>query len=308
MLTANLILMWRASNHFRYLYSIDPSNHTKKRSPNMVRKGKGEFPIKKQNRPSPVANVGKIGSLMRYPDRDYANSLLHDAVKQLAPLIHEYNFKIGLLCEMFPKSENLLGLNVNKGQKIMLRLRYPHNDRLFLPMSDILGTFLHELTHNVHGKHDKNFYDYLSKLEKRFDELRYGNVHSNYRCEENRLGFGSLLPGVVDVRAKRIATMTKVGFKAETKVLGLASKINKSNNPREAMLRAALRRLEDSRRCHSDRDQQNEVPDEKDLNIAELDGHFDSENDSDVEVVEIVKTGGKGDKDRSDSKEIIVID
>lgn len=279
----------------------------------MVRKGKGKFPIKQPNRPSPVANVGKIGSLLRYPDRDYANSLLHDAVKQLAPLIHEYNFKVELLCEMFPKSENLLGLNVNKGRKIMLRLRHHHNERLFLPMSDILGTFLHELTHNVHGAHDKNFYDYLSKLEKRFDEIRYGNVHSNYRCEENRLGFGRLQSGVVDVRAKRIATLSKTGFKAETKVLGPASAIHKPRTPtpREARLGAALRRLEDSKHCHSDRDQQSEAPDEKDLNIVELDEDFEIDSDSDVEVVEVVEVARKdGAEDRgcNDSKEIIVID
>ncbi|KAI5950191.1 hypothetical protein CANMA_005381 [Candida margitis] len=271
----------------------------------MVRKGRGDFPVKKPNRPSPVANVGKIGSLMRYPDRDYANSILHDAVKQLAPLIHEYNFKIGLLCEMFPKSENLLGLNVNKGQKIMLRLRYHHNERSFLPMSDIIGTFLHELTHNIHGKHDKDFYDYLSKLEKRFDEMRYGNVRSNYRCEENRLGLGRLQAGVVDVRAKRIATLTKAGFKAETKILGSASKIDKPSSPREAMLAAALQRLEDSKRCHSDRNQQSEAPDEKELEIVELDDDFESGSDSDVEVI---YADGKEEKEDGDSNDVIIID
>ncbi|KAG5421497.1 hypothetical protein I9W82_000588 [Candida metapsilosis] len=269
----------------------------------MVKKGRGQFPIRKPNRPSPVANVGKIGSLMRYPDRDYANSLLHDAIKQLAPLIHEYNFKVGLVCEMFPKSENLLGLNVNKGQKIMLRLRYHHNDRSFLPMSDILGTFLHELTHNVYGKHDKDFYDYLAKLETRFDELRYGRTNSNYRCEENRLGLGRLSSGVVDVRAKRLAAVTKNGFKAETKVLGSAS-VTKPRSPREAMLAAALRRLEDSKRCHSDRDRQSEAPDEKELDIVDLDDDYGSNSDSDVEVVEVVKTGSS----RDNNDDIIVIE
>ncbi|KAI5958312.1 hypothetical protein KGF57_002667 [Candida theae] len=277
----------------------------------MVKEGRGQFPIRKPDRPSPVANVGKIGSLMRYPDRDYANSLLHDAVKQLAPLIHEYNFKVGLVCEMFPKSENLLGLNVNKGQKIMLRLRYHHNERSFLPMSDILGTFLHELTHNVHGKHDKNFYDYLAKLEKRFDEIRYGKVRSNYWCEENRLGLGRLSSGVVDVRAKRLTAMTKNGFKTETKVLGSDSRITKPNNPREAMLGAALRRLEDSKRCHSDREQQSEVPDEKELEIVELDDDDDDaeqSSDSDVEIVEVVKAEEGDARGSDDPNQTIVIE
>ena len=241
----------------------------------MVKKGRGSFPVKKINRPSPVANIAKIGSLMRYPDCEYANSLLHDAVKELAPLIHEYGFKVGLVCEMFPKSPNLLGLNVNKGQKIMLRLRYHHNDRLFLPMCDIIGTFLHELTHNVHGPHDKQFYDYLNKLERRHEELKYGNSVSQYICEENTLGSGALTNGIVDVRAKRLAIMNKPKFQSESHRLGSEDKVNKPSrnftNIRQAMHEAAQRRLQDSKSCSSVKRDQGDEPLDQELQIIDLD-------------------------------------
>ncbi|CAK9438097.1 uncharacterized protein LODBEIA_P24160 [Lodderomyces beijingensis] len=305
----------------------------------MVQKGRGKFPIKKVNRPSPVANVGKIGSLTRYDDREYANSLLHDAVKELGALIHEYNFKVGLLCEMFPKSPNLLGLNVNKGQKIMLRLRYHHNERSFLPMCDIIGTFLHELTHNVHGPHDKKFYDYLAQLEKRYGELKYGGGgKSNYRCEENTLGRGMLPNGLVDVRAKRLAVMSKTKFKAEThKLGGTGSRIGKPpSSLRQAVLDAVQRRLEDSKRCHSDRLGAEPGPDDDELDMEELvgddgddgdneDKDDDDENDAparsaivpakklDLEFIDLTEDEKEDEKDKQEGdprpmSEVIVID
>ena len=61
---------------------------------------------------------------------------------------------------MYPDKAELWGLNVNHGQKIYLRLREHHNDKLFLPMGDIVGTLLHELTHNLYSAHDSKFYKF----------------------------------------------------------------------------------------------------------------------------------------------------
>ncbi|KAI5966457.1 uncharacterized protein KGF55_000766 [Candida pseudojiufengensis] len=288
----------------------------------MVQKGRGRFPIKKPNRPSPVANVSKIGSLMRYETRDYANQLLHDAVKAVAPIIHEYNFKVGILSEMFPKKANLLGLNVNKGQKILLRLRYHHNENEFLPMCDIIGTFLHELTHNFHGAHDKKFYDFLKELEDKYDKIRYGSSgNSGYRCEENKLGFGMLRAGIVDVRARRLAQFNKVNFKNESRALGSDSKVTKPPlDARQARLEAAMRRLEDSKRCGSEFKESSEIPDDDELEILEIrdkDQTYSDDNEKlegnsressrgideeDIEILEVV------DSKTRDRQEIIVID
>jgi hypothetical protein len=36
------------------------------------------------------------------------------------------------------------GLNINHGQQILIRLRYPSNRRSFLPLEQALDTMLHE--------------------------------------------------------------------------------------------------------------------------------------------------------------------
>ncbi|KAJ1917077.1 hypothetical protein H4219_003421 [Mycoemilia scoparia] len=82
------------------------------------------------------------------------------------------NWKVGKLLEFYPKkSTNLLGLNVNHGQTIKIRLRYPHNINAFLPFSDILGTMLHELVHINISPHNQEFYDKLNELKRETEEL-----------------------------------------------------------------------------------------------------------------------------------------
>lgn len=168
--------------------------------------------------------------------------------KAAAPLIHEYGFKVGTLCEMYPKNPSLLGLNVNRGQKILIRLRTPFNDRSFYPMGDLMGTFLHELTHNVHGPHDAKFYLLLDELKRKFESGNF--AVSDYVCEESKLGSGFSAPwkSLQSVRDKRIQALGKGIYKAERQRLG-GSSLVPMGALREAALRAAERRLKDSKWC-----------------------------------------------------------
>lgn len=67
------------------------------------------------------------------------------------------------------------GLNVNgrRGttKEIRIRLRYHHSPSSFYPYEDILGTMLHEITHNVQGPHDAKFYSILDELTKECEEF-----------------------------------------------------------------------------------------------------------------------------------------
>lgn len=223
-------------------------------------------------KPSPTANVSKIGSLKRFADQEHANSLLHEVVKLVAPLLHVNNFKVGTLCEMYPRNPNLLGLNVNRGQKILIRLRYHSNDKLFYPMGDIIGTMLHELTHNLYGQHDTKFFKFLDGLKQKFEELQNGTFGTtNYICEEQKLGHGyNPRGGYTSVRDKRITALSVPKFKAESRRLGSPSsatgrvgKPNESSNPssmRDLILTAAKRRAEVSKWCPT-----NHVSDIKDI-------------------------------------------
>lgn len=70
-----------------------------------------------------------------------------------------------------PANPALLGLNVNRGQEVKIRLR-PHNrDSEFYPWEHTLGTMLHELTHNEVGPHNANFYKLLDEITKECEDL-----------------------------------------------------------------------------------------------------------------------------------------
>ncbi|EGW31513.1 uncharacterized protein SPAPADRAFT_62093 [Spathaspora passalidarum NRRL Y-27907] len=286
----------------------------------MVQKGRGSYDnaVKRPPKPSPVSNIAKIGSLNRYPDKEYANSILHDVAKAVAPIIHENNFKVGTLCEMFPNNPNLLGLNVNRGQKILLRLRYHSNDRSFLPVGDIIETFLHELTHNLYGAHDKKFYDFLDGLKRRYDSIKYGGAASGYRCEEEKLGSKfSVTPNLVSVREKRIKELSKPKYKAEVRVLGsgtttvntIPSKVRKPETEQKTMrqliLEAAERRQRDSKWCHSENAEKEDVPDDNDLDVIEI--HEDDEPVEPKKITDVVDLTEEDDE-HSVEQEIIVID
>jgi hypothetical protein len=64
---------------------------------------------------------------------------------------HEYS--VGLLTELAPHEHpDLLGLNVNAGQSILLRVRTNAYDG-FRSYGELRRVLCHELTHNVYGGH-----------------------------------------------------------------------------------------------------------------------------------------------------------
>lgn len=207
----------------------------------------GPKPGANPNRKSPVASISSIACLKRYDNRDYALDILHDLARAVGPLMHHYKFKVGMLCEMYPKNPQLLGLNVNHGQKILIRLRPPYSENSFYPMSDLVGTLLHELAHNVHGPHDAKFYALLDELRAKYEARDV--AAADYVCEENRLGAGYVAPwkNAASVRQKRLEALSKGKYKAESRRLGGSGVVPAAM--REAMLRAAEQRIKDSKWC-----------------------------------------------------------
>lgn len=265
----------------------------------MVVEGRAK-PVVQPTRKSPVASIANISSLKRYADRDYALDLLHQLAVAVGPIINHYKFKVGTLCEMYPKSPNLLGLNVNKGLKILIRLRTPFNDKAFFPMSDLIGTFLHELTHNVHGPHDAKFYALLDELRNKYET---GALSSgSYRCEENRLGGAYVPPWLlsVTVRQKRIDAVSKIKYKAESRRLGGPIREKNHKNPRAAVAEAAERRFRDSKWCGG-------KVDEHDLGLDAQDTDTPKEKLEEYKEVIDLTEESAGIKKEQDS-EVIVID
>ncbi|KAJ3055170.1 hypothetical protein HK097_011324 [Rhizophlyctis rosea] len=143
--------------------------------------------------------IGEVRALQRRPKNDEALQLLKCIASIVKPIMKKRNWKVVTLSEFFPNNPNLLGLNVNRGREIKIRLR-PHSDESrFLHFESLVGTMLHEyvlppsrirkpaptdphftrLTHIIHGPHDAKFYSLLDTLTKEYDS----NLAAGYRGE-----------------------------------------------------------------------------------------------------------------------------
>ncbi|KAI0407076.1 WLM-domain-containing protein [Xylaria palmicola] len=85
-----------------------------------------------------------------------------------------HRFSVGLLTEMDPLAytesshegtTRILGLNRNRGEVIELRLRTDAYDG-YRDYKTIRATLCHELAHNVHGPHDRHFWDLCHQIER----------------------------------------------------------------------------------------------------------------------------------------------
>lgn len=88
--------------------------------------------------------------------------------------MRKHEFTVGLLTEMDPAANTqsshegttrLLGLNRNRGEVIELRLRTDAYDG-YRDYKTIRNTLCHELAHNVHGPHDRKFWDLCHQIER----------------------------------------------------------------------------------------------------------------------------------------------
>ncbi|TFY65780.1 hypothetical protein EVG20_g5306 [Dentipellis fragilis] len=191
------------------------------------------------------------------PKADQALPLLQRIASLVKPIMRKHGWKLPVLAEFFPESPNLLGMNVNGGQKILLRLRPAGAPDTFYPEEDLMGTMLHELTHNVHGPHDDKFYKFLAELEEEYEALqRSGYAGEGFHSKGNRLGQNvshDLPPHLARQRALEAAEKRrKIGA-----VLGSGGRLGGGSlarsglSPRQLAALAAERRANDEKACGS---------------------------------------------------------
>jgi hypothetical protein len=161
--------------------------------------------------------------------------------------------------------QTILILDVNGGEKILLRLRPAWTPDTFLEEDGVVRTMLHEvkslplfirqstdyglpyqLTHNVHGPHDEKFYKFLAGLEDEYDALqRSGYAGEGFFSPGQRLGVGvshDLPPHLARVRALEAAERrrkTEALTQGGGKLGGRSSALEKLN-PRELAARVSL--------------------------------------------------------------------
>jgi len=108
-------------------------------------------------------------------------------------------FKVGVLTEMSPEEAkdrmakkgtpnmDLLGYNMNNGDMIVLKLR-TDNVKGFRPYHDLINTLLHELTHNVWGPHDHNFWKLYGELKAQYMRFHRFWSHGGRAADSNAVG------------------------------------------------------------------------------------------------------------------------
>ncbi|CCF39051.1 WLM domain-containing protein, partial [Colletotrichum higginsianum] len=143
--------------------------------------------------PEHDALVLSFSHLAEFPRASEAIQTLKKVASLVKPIMRVRGWKVRELAEFYPDQANLLGLNINRGQRILVRLRYPSDRSLFLPIEQVVDTMLHELSHIVFGPHDGNFHALWNQLRDEHEALiRKGYTGEGFLSEGQRLGGGRI--------------------------------------------------------------------------------------------------------------------
>jgi hypothetical protein len=115
---------------------------------------------------------GSVDTLPNLPHQENAQRLLESLANDpgVRACMTKHKWKVGSLAELYPEgkvgeSEVCdMGLNKNKGQQILLRIR-TDNLQGFRKILSIRKVLFHELAHNVHSEHDGKFFQFLRQIE-----------------------------------------------------------------------------------------------------------------------------------------------
>jgi len=125
---------------------------------------------------------GRLMVLESYADKEQALALLTRLSndKGIREVMAKHDFSVGTLSEMEPEGlvgvdpVCVLGLNVNKGQEIRLRLR-TDDGKGFRKYLSIKHVLCHELAHNIHSDHNSDFLELESLLKREAMRLDWAN-------------------------------------------------------------------------------------------------------------------------------------
>lgn len=120
----------------------------------------------------------KIETLPNLPDEAKAREILSTLANDpgIRSCMAKHKWRVESLAELYPEGKVgetevcLMGLNKNKGQQILLRIR---TDDLkgFRKMLSIREVLYHELAHNVHSEHDGDFFQLMRQIKQECLEM-----------------------------------------------------------------------------------------------------------------------------------------
>ncbi|WVQ80572.1 hypothetical protein IAT38_002677 [Cryptococcus sp. DSM 104549] len=196
--------------------------------------------------------IGRFEHLPNRPRSDEARPLLEKIASQVKPIMAKRGWKVGTLGEFLPGNPALLGINMNAGERINLRLRPPGSEHTFYEYEQLVLVMLHELTHIEHGPHDAKFYALLAILEEEFYELKRKGFSG-----EGFHGAGNHLSGIkVDEYHGKLRGLQAAEKRLQSaKVLGkggvLGGRARDGRGMKEIVAEAAERRIRDDKTCQA---------------------------------------------------------
>eukprot|EP01038_Epipyxis_sp_PR26KG_P015172 gene15172-20436_t len=127
-----------------------------------------------------------IEVLPNLPERDKALEILNSLANDpgVIAVMQKYQWSVGCLTELFPEGlvgvsdVCVMGLNENKGSRILLRLR-TDDLRGFRKILSIKKVLYHELAHNIHSEHDNEFYTLMRQIENDANTLNWTKSQSH---------------------------------------------------------------------------------------------------------------------------------
>ncbi|RYO07063.1 hypothetical protein AA0121_g11856 [Alternaria tenuissima] len=187
--------------------------------------------------------------LKHLPRDGEALHMLRKAASMVKPMMRKRGWKVKTLAEFLPDEPQLLGLNINRTERILIRLRYHHDSRQFLSMEQITDTLLHELSHIVFGPHDAAFNNLWNELRDEHQSLLFkGYTGEGFLSQGQKLG-GRRVPLDEMRRQARIAaekrnrtTSSNVNAKDGGHRLGGARPVQRGIDMRKVIADAASRR------------------------------------------------------------------
>lgn len=212
----------------------------------------------------------------RAPD---ALQTLRKVASLVKPLMRQRGWRVFVLAEFWPDEKNILGLNHNHGEKICLRLRYPYDERQFLPMEDVVDTMLHELAHIVHGPHDAQFHALWNQLREEHEQLtRKGYTGEGFLSEGKKLGGRRIPIDEARRRARASAEQRRTLTAGSGQMLGGAP-VRRGADIRKVIADAATRRATVTKGCGSGRQESKGIADEVGRNGFRTRAEEDDAND-----------------------------
>ncbi|KAJ1950010.1 hypothetical protein FBU59_000881 [Linderina macrospora] len=166
------------------------------------------------------------------PQKDKAMAVLRKLAKDegVRQIMQKHKYSVGILRELHPFEQTILGYNRNRGQVIALRLRTDDLEgfRDYLSVRQVL---MHELAHMVWDEHDERFHELNRTHCKEVVELdwtRRGNTLAGNRRQvevydpevEMQVDGGSLKPQGFVLGGKKAPEMPSMPSSAESDPAG----------------------------------------------------------------------------------------